>query len=273
LRAVANPATGKLALGSYAPEVDDYFNLTITNPNGQQLTVALDRNNGIGVPSGPQSVVFGTASAAPDVVRGDNLSSPSFFDEAGAFNSLFTVAGNYTFDFSFQNIGGDAGYPDIFLLEHTVGEHGAIIGDVDFDGRLTAIDDIILATAISLNNPSALYDVNHDGEVTIEDHEFWVKDLRRTWLGDANLDGEFNSADLVSVLRVNQYENNIEDDAVWSTGDWNADGDFTSADLVAALSDGGYEKGLRTTVTAIPEPTSFVLLIVSFGGLLRLRTV
>jgi hypothetical protein len=122
LRATSNASPGQLFLGTYRPEVDDYFNLKITNPLGQSMTVAMDQNGVLGAPSGQQSVIFGTAAAAPDVVRGDNLGSPSFFNEAGAFNSIFTVAGNYQFDFSFQNIGGPTGYPDVYLLAHTVPE-------------------------------------------------------------------------------------------------------------------------------------------------------
>jgi hypothetical protein len=44
----------------------------------------------------------------------------SFFDESGGFNSIFSVAGNYKFDFSFQNIGGLANYTDVYLLVHSV---------------------------------------------------------------------------------------------------------------------------------------------------------
>lgn len=127
LRTVADPTTGKLNLGMYRPEVDDFFNLTVTNPLGQSLTVALDQNDGIGKPIGQQSVIFGTAAAAPDVSRGDNFSTPFFFDEAGAFNSIFTAAGNYKFDFSFQNSGGDANYPDVYLLAHTIPEPSAFL--------------------------------------------------------------------------------------------------------------------------------------------------
>jgi hypothetical protein len=67
-------------------------------------------------------MIFGAAAAAPDVARGNNLGTLSIFNEAGGFNSIFTVAGNYTFDFTFQNIGGDANYPDIYLLAHAVPE-------------------------------------------------------------------------------------------------------------------------------------------------------
>jgi hypothetical protein len=127
LRAVSNTSPGQLFLGTYTPEVDDYFNLTVTNPLGQKLTVAMDQNGTLGQPMGQQSVIFGTAAAAPDVLRGDNFGTPSFFNEAGAFNSIFTTPGNYRFDFSFQNIGGEANYPDVYLLAHTVPEPGTIL--------------------------------------------------------------------------------------------------------------------------------------------------
>jgi hypothetical protein len=80
----------------------------------------------------------------------------------------------------------------------------------------------------------------------LEDHRVWVDELKHTWFGGANLDGEFNSEDLVQVLAANKYEaterdcfGNIINPASWTEGDWNADGEFTSSDLVVALADGG----------------------------------
>jgi hypothetical protein len=138
LRAVSDTSPGTLFLGTYTPEVDDYFNLTVTNPLGQSMTVAMDQNGVLGAPIGLQSMIFGTAVAAPDVARGDNFHTPSFFDEAGGFNSIFTTAGNYRFDFSFQNIGGPAGYPDVYLLAHTVPEPSSMILIVGGLGALVA---------------------------------------------------------------------------------------------------------------------------------------
>ena len=56
--------------------------------------------------------------------------------------------------------------------------------------------------------------------------------------GDANLDGDFNSMDLVQVLRAGKYE--TSQTAEWSEGDWNLDGVFDRKDLVAALQRGAY---------------------------------
>ena len=84
--------------------------------------------------------------------------------------------------------------------------------------------------------------------MSLDDHRHWVKELKHTYLGDANLDGEFNSTDLVDVLAAGEYEDNIAVNSSWAEGDWNTDGEFTSADLVDALADGGYEFGPRVAL-------------------------
>jgi hypothetical protein len=118
--AFASGAAGK-CLGSLGG-TDDSIQLTVVNPLSASLTVNLDQNTAFGNSFGQQNVIFGTASAAPDAIR----RSPSFgippnvttiFNEAGAFNSIFTVAGTYTFNFSFRNAFSIfAGHPDIYLL-------------------------------------------------------------------------------------------------------------------------------------------------------------
>jgi hypothetical protein len=64
----------------------------------------------------------------------------------------------------------------------------------------------------------------------------------------------------VEVLSAGTYEADVE--AGWSAGDFDASGRFDSADLIAALADGGYEQGPRAAVSAVPEPASFVILVV-----------
>ena len=92
------------------------------------------------------------------------------------------------------------------------------------------------------------------------DHRVWVKDLKRTWFGDADLDGEFNSNDFVQVFKAGTYETDSE--AGWSEGDWNADGVFDSVDFITAFTDGGYEQGPRTGVAAVPEPAGWSLFVI-----------
>jgi hypothetical protein len=104
------------------------------------------------------------------------------------------------------------------------------------------------------------------------DREIWVRDIRSTWFGNADLDGQFNSGDLVSVLALGQYEDQLDPNSTWISGDWNGDGDFTSSDLVVALADGGYEQGPRPAVSAVPEPRGAVLALWSVLAVLPVRS-
>jgi hypothetical protein len=134
-----------------------------------------------------------------------------------------------------------------------------LAGDLNGNGVLDIgdIDDLTVQSAGGNNPPK--YDLNADTLVNSLDVNVWVKDLFETWIGDANLDREFSSTDLVAVLASGTYEANL--DSVWSTGDFDGDGRTNSSDLVAALADGGYEQGPRTDVAAVPEPTPLGLLL------------
>jgi hypothetical protein len=95
------------------------------------------------------------------------------------------------------------------------------------------------------------------------DVQHWVKSVFGSWTGDADLNGEFNSSDLVQVLAAGTYEVDVA--SVWSSGDFNGDGRTSSSDLIAALADGGYEQGPRAAVSAVPEPASFAILMASWA--------
>ena len=97
-----------------------------------------------------------------------------------------------------------------------------------------------------------------------------MSNLKQTWFGDANLDSEFNSGDLVTVFSAGKYE--ADSPAGWDDGDWDADSLFNSSDLVAAFSDGGYEVGpVLPAVAAIPEPTSIVMALLGLMSFACLR--
>lgn len=129
---VANPGcTGGFCLGPGGFGTDDFIRLTITNPSSVSMTVDLDQNTALGNSFGPQNVIFGAAATAPDAIRtspsfGSPPSTTTIFNEAGAFNSLFTTAGVYRFDFSFRNAFTNAGgHGDIYLLSDQNGVYGA----------------------------------------------------------------------------------------------------------------------------------------------------
>jgi hypothetical protein len=89
----------------------------------------------------------------------------------------------------------------------------------------------------------ALADLDGDDDFDIVMYDSATSGLR--WaenrpLGDANGDGQFNSADLVHVLAAGKYEDDVPRNTTFDEGDWNGDGDFTSADLVLVFQAGNY---------------------------------
>ncbi len=131
-------------------------------------------------------------------------------------------------------------------------------GDYNGDGVIDAADVDLQAQAMKDANPDlSIFDENMDGLVNTDDRLIWVKDHAKTWIGDANLDHEFTSGDLVEVFAAGKYETG--DMALWGEGDWDGNMLFDSGDLVAAFSDGGYELGPPPAVAAVPEPSAAVL--------------
>jgi RNA polymerase sigma factor (sigma-70 family) len=148
-------------------------------------------------------------------------------------------------------------------------------GDLNEDGLVNVVDiDILRACRASADAEclSDRFDLDGDGTMaTFDDLMRLVRDYANTYFGDANVDGEFNSGDFVTVLAAGEYEDEIAGNSTWATGDWNADGDFTSADLIVALAEGGYEIGPRAAVASVPEPNGFMLLTFGCIAILSLR--
>jgi hypothetical protein len=93
--------------------------------------------------------------------------------------------------------------------------------------------------------------------------------LRFAAPGDANIDGIFNSTDLIDVLANGEYEDSIVGNSTWSEGDWTADNEFDSSDLIEALATGQYEPGAGAA--AVPEPGGAVLALAAVALLSRRR--
>jgi hypothetical protein len=143
-------------------------------------------------------------------------------------------------------------------IEVTATGTGGRSGDFNNDGSLTDADIDLLSAEVRAGTNSAQFDVNADSVVNDLDRQTWVNSLRKTYFGDANLDGEFNSADFVLVFTTGQYEDSSPGNSGWRAGDWNGDGDFTSTDFVTAFQAGAYEKGPRLAA-AVPEPSGVCL--------------
>jgi hypothetical protein len=251
-----DPFTSVENLGATV-NTDDEERFPTLAPDGLSIIFSSDRPGGLGGYD-----LYSIARSALDAEwseprnLGPNVNSPSDEDNPDfAWDWSGIVFGS--------NRSGDDGAFHVYqapILSHPQG----INGDVDLDGQLTARDIDAIAGAIRAGFTSIVYDLNHDNVVNINDHLQWVQNLKMTWFGDANLDGEFNSTDLVQVLAAGTYESDVS--SVWPTGDFNGDARTNSTDLVVALADGGYEQGPRAAVSAVPEPASFITSMVSLIG-------
>ncbi len=145
---------------------------------------------------------------------------------------------------------------------------GGVLGDFNDNMELDAADIDLLTTEVQAGTNNASFDLDNSTTVDAEDRRVWVEDLKNTFFGDANLDGEFNSSDFVTVFGAAKYETGSP--ATWSEGDWNGDGVDEFGSYFAAFGGGGYEKGPRP-VAAVPEPSAMGLAFLGLLGLLAVR--
>jgi hypothetical protein len=139
------------------------------------------------------------------------------------------------------------------------------VGDLNNDNALDLADVFVLSEAIRQGPYVAEFDWVSGGVLDQADLSYWIGEIKRTYIGDADLNGEFNSSDLVRIFTAGGYEDNIERNATWIDGDFNGDREFGTSDLVIAFQDSGYERGPRTA--AVPEPTSPLSLAILCIGL------
>ena len=119
----------------------------------------------------------------------------------------------------------------------TVTQH--LRGDYDSDGAITASDIDFISRAINQGERLPELDIDLDGYVLESDFETYLREIAAIPFGDANLDGRFDSNDLVKLFQANGYDDS-EFVASWETGDFNGDLRFDSQDLVAAFTIGAY---------------------------------
>jgi hypothetical protein len=228
---------------------------------------------GVGMSSYEQTVASGT-DIALEIRYDKELSQATFaYDDniddelpAMTFGPFSTPGGSQ--ETIFHALAGGHGVVS-GILDHWTYTSLCNDGDFNSNGRLDVEDIDLLSNVARLGTNETAYDLNADQLVDELDRTFWVETLRKTYFGDSNLDGEFNTADLVQVFQAGVYEDTIDGNAGWASGDWNGDADFNSRDLVLAFQSGGYEAGPRPA--AVPEPSASLLLLIGIAMAARRR--
>ncbi|MCA9169715.1 MAG: hypothetical protein KDB23_18705 [Planctomycetales bacterium] len=244
------------------------FDLTGLDPDTASIngSWAVD-NNGIIRLNGLESNI-GTGFLS---IEGDKGSSSNW----GVLHE-FTINQGFqdginTLEIEMINLNGPAGL-QISSLVGNAEAKPRIPGDFNAALVLSVVDIDYLIQGIR-NGTDLVLDLNDDALVNSNDLAFWISELKRTYFGDANLDGVFNSTDLVEVFNSGEYEDDVVSNSTWGEGDWNADGDFTTRDMVLAFQDGGYEQGPRAALPTVPEPASLTLFMAGVGSLLFCRDI
>lgn len=119
-------------------------------------------------------------------------------------------------------------------------EFSGLFGDLTNDGTIDIHDINAMCVAIRSSDANQVTDINGDGSINADDLYFLVVEIMGTTPGDSNLDGIFNSKDLVAIFQSGTFEDNISGNSSWADGDWNCDGDFTTTDLVVAFQFASY---------------------------------
>lgn len=138
--------------------------------------------------------------------------------------------------------------------------------DLNRDGIVDILDMDVLVEGLRAYSTDLLYDVDGDSNVGKPDWDKLVLDAHLI-AGDANLDGLFDSSDMVVLFQSGQYEDDVVRNASWRTGDFTGDLEFDSNDLIVAFAQTGYETSLASL--AVPEPSACFLF---FLGISLIRT-
>lgn len=171
----------------------------------------------------------------------------------GAFVAGDSFAGDApAMDVALGDVNGD-GTLDAFFATQTENEVwlNRLGGDHNQDGQFTDDDIDLMCLAVRSANDERQYDLNRDGNVDIKDYHKLIREVLKTGEGDANVDGIFNSEDLVQIFRAGEYDDELVGNSRWGTGDWTCDGEFDSGDLVAAFRTGTYVAAAQPAISEI----------------------
>ena len=146
-----------------------------------------------------------------------------------------------------------------------------ILGDLNYNGEFDAHDLKILTqnVAVAPAEPQGLFlrrlDLNRDRLVDASDVHFWITDLKSTYVGDTNLDGEVKFDDFLTLSA------NFGQAGGWAEGDFNADEIVNFPDFLALSANFGSVAAGNASAAAVPEPTASGIALFGLLGLIGFR--
>ena len=137
------------------------------------------------------------------------------------------------------------------VIEFDIAE--MLSGDFDGDGELLANDVNLLCAAIRGEANPSEFDLNEDGLVDLTDQRIWVEDVRDTFFGDTDLDGQVSFADFLALSA-----NFGDSDAGWEHGDFDCNAFVEFPDFLQLSANFGSE---AAAIASVPEPNCSWMLV------------
>ena len=141
---------------------------------------------------------------------------------------------------------------------------GTVSQPGDFNGD-SVFDVVDLDALIGAGPNDTQFDLDENGIVDTGDRDVWISDIKNTFVGDINLDGEVNSADL-NTLALNWRS---MDATSWAQGDFNGDGTVNASDLNDLALNWRSGVAASTSAPPVPEPLSSTLLLLGIFTVVR----
>ena len=123
-----------------------------------------------------------------------------------------------------------------------------LTGDFNGDGLLDALDIDLLGAEVG--GTDVTFDVTSDGVIDNLDREHWVRVLKMTQFGDADMNGAVEFSDFLTL------SSGFGGDGGWADGDFDGSGDVGFADFLMLSNNFGSNSAAAIGVSSVPEPTS-----------------
>ena len=248
---------------------DDIFPLTQKfelYQNGSHVWTSSVRTRASLGSAGSQTLDDGTQIDFTELNFGDYVVPQGW--SAGRGHSLDSLVASYEHRNTITDRNGN-GWEYIVPIE-AVRHPTDIIGDLNYNGEFDMQDLDILTqnVAVAPEAPHGDFlrrlDLNGDESVDVSDVNHWVTQLKSTFVGDANLDGEVKFDDFLALSA------NFGQAGGWAEGDFNADEQVDFPDFLALSANFG-NVAAATHAEAVPEPTAATIALFGLLGLVGLR--
>jgi hypothetical protein len=235
LYSIRTDGSGLIRLNNSSPEFGVITNYHVT-ANGERVVYTANHAGTQRMDAYSVPVDGGESRIISGAIEGElsNFGNPLTLSQDG-FKALFIVTNRQTES------------DELYIAP-------VVPGDVNFDGVTDASDIDLLSRQLQSENASSLFDIDDSGRSNANDREYLISEILKSTAGDSDLNGVFDSSDLVSVFKFGRYEDGIDGETSWSAGDWNGDLEFDSADLVLAFKQGKYEQATDPNAKFVPEP-------------------